>query len=91
MLVVSGQWRQIGIRTGQADDLDSYATKAHNDNSQCCERVFRVWIAKSGHHPRYPHTWQGLYDLLCDINHNGVANKMAEEKAEEGMCIKKKP
>ena len=88
MSVVSSKWRQIGIRTGQADHLDGYATRALNDNNQCCERVFRAWIAKGGHPPRYPLTWQGLYDLLCDIGHNGIANKMADEK---GMSIERRP
>ena len=90
-MVVSGQWRQIGIRTGQADHLDGYATKAQNDDGKCCEKVFRVWIAKDGHLPRYPLTWQGLYDLLCDIRHDGIANKMADKKAKEGIHIEKKP
>ena len=90
MPVVCGKWRKIGIRTGQSDRLDGYATKALNDIDECCERVFRVWIAKGGHPPKYPHTWQGLYDLLCDIKHDGIANKMADEKAEDGVCIEKR-
>ena len=90
MPVVCGQWRIIGIRTGQSDHLDSYAMKALNDHDVCCERVFRVWIDKGGHPPKYLHTWQGLYDLLCDIKHDGIANEMADEKAKDGVCIEKR-
>ena len=88
MSVVSSKWRQIGIRTGQADHLDGYATRALNDDNQCCERVFRAWIAKGGHPPKYPLTWQGLCDLLCDIGHNRIANEMADEK---GISVEKGP
>ena len=88
---VCGKWRNIGIRTGQSKHLDGYATKALNDIGICCERVFRYWIDEGGHPPKYPHTWQGLYDLLCDIEHDRIANEMANEKAADGVCIKKRP
>ena len=86
--MVSSKWRQIGIRTGQTDHLNEYATKALHDANQCCERVFRVWILKGGHPPRYPLTWQGLYDLLCDIGCNGIANEMADVKE---IGVEKRP
>lgn len=84
---VSVKWRQIGIRTGQADFLDGYEKKAMLDNNVCCEKVFGRWISNNGHPPRYPHTWQGLYDILCDVDHRGAAMKMANEKAREGIKI----
>lgn len=90
MSEVCDRWRQIGIRTGQGDSLEGYAMKAQNDTYVCCFNVFQAWIANGGHPPKYPHTWQGLYDLLCDIKHARAANKMADEKAEMGIYIKRK-
>lgn len=90
MSKVCDKWRKIGLLTGQADCLEGYATKARDDKSICCQYVFQAWIANGGHPPKFPHTWQGLYYLLCDIKHAGTANTMADEKAKMGIYIKRK-
>lgn len=82
---VSDQWRKIAIRTGQADDdLDEF------DEKTACQRVFIKWIINGGHPPMYPLTWQGLYDLLCDVDHHGVANTVADKKIAEGVLVVKR-
>lgn len=89
MRIVSNKWMEIGVRIGQADYLDNYAKKSFLDNYVSCQQVFKTWIDDGGHPPRYPHTWQGLYDLLCDIEHSSIANKMAEEKNAQGILVQK--
>lgn len=86
---VSSQWRTIGIRTGQADDLDNFERQAMFDNNISCQRVFKAWIDNGGHR-NYPLTWQGLYDLLCDIDHRGIANAMADAKNAQGASVRKR-
>ena len=86
---VSSQWRTIGIRTGQADSLDNYQQMAMLDNTVCCQKVFQAWINNGGHE-KYPLTWQGLYDILCDIDHRGIANEIADKKIAQGESIRKR-
>ena len=77
---VSSQWKDIGIRTGQADKLHNYERRAIHGDQECCVRVFEAWIINGGSPPKYPMTWQGLYYLLCDVGRRGTANELADKK-----------
>ena len=87
---VKDKWRDIGICTGQSDDVETIKTKNMLNNKDACVEVFAVWINKGGHPPKYPLTWQGLYDLLCDVGHRGIANTVADMKNAQGAGILKK-
>jgi hypothetical protein len=77
---VSNKWREIGFLTGQENFIDGYETKSLKDSTLCCQWVFKKWIDDDGCKD-YPITWQGLYDLLCDVGYRGMANKLAADKA----------
>ena len=87
---VKDEWRHIGICTEQSDDLETIKTKTMLNNKDACVEVFTVWINKDGHPPKYPLTWQGLYDLLCKVGHRGIANTVADMKNAQGAGILKK-
>ena len=86
---VKDKWPDIGTRTGQSNDLETIRTKTMLNNKDACREVFAVWIDKDGH-PKYPLTWQGLYDLLCDVGHRNIANTVADKKNAQGAGILKK-
>ncbi len=74
---VSAKWRDLGKLVGLGySDFDRFSKIEQNDPLICCDRVFDAWINKGGHGGRYPLTWQGLYNLLSDIEHQGVASDL---------------
>jgi hypothetical protein len=70
---VSSEWRRIGNMVGlSGGQLNGFATRALNDDFQCCLAVFAHWINNGGT-LKYPHSWRGLYALLCAVGHRGTA------------------
>jgi hypothetical protein len=82
--VISSKWRDIGLRTGQVNALDGYSRKYLNDDDECVVKVFNVWFSKDGT-DNYPITWQGLYNLLCDVGQRASANKIADARPNMGI------
>ena len=77
----------IGLRFGLSMNiLDGFRTKEMLDNTGCCVRVFDSWINNGGT-DKYPDTWKGVYDVLCDIGHRGTANDMKADLAKAGIII----
>ena len=75
IMKVSPKWRRIGILFGMhQSELNNYASR-ELDNITCCTQVFDAWI-KCGGTGTYPASWDGLYQILCDIDHRGTANEM---------------
>ena len=79
-------WSSIASRTGQADDLNEL--KLMFDDKKACQRVFIKWIIKGGHPPSYPLTWQGLYNLLCDVDLPGFADTLADRRKADGEVVR---
>lgn len=57
------------------------------DSYRCCTDVFNHWIQNDGHRPNYPLSWQGLYDLLCNIEHRSAAEDMKRKLSKDGIHI----
>ena len=87
IMKVSPEWRTIGLQFGiHYSVLDNYASKELNDNIACCTQVFDAWI-KCGGTGEYPASWEGLYKLLCDIEHRGTANEMKDDLAKDKITF----
>ena len=84
---ISAQWQTLGFRVGltleECDEIESQDNKIH---SKCCVRVFSKWIERNGCRD-YPLSWQGLYDLLCDIDKDAVAEKLKRALASLGKTV----
>lgn len=75
---ISSKWHEIGILLGQqVAALDNYR-RMTDDNVKRCLRVFSDWINRHGHPPDYPLTWDGLGELLSDIEHETAAIRLKE-------------
>lgn len=55
--------------------LEGYRMKYAHDNKKCCVHVFNQWIQNNGSQ-NYPLTWEGLHDLLLDIEHATAAEDL---------------
>ena len=71
------KWHKIGILTNQSTEkLDNYREMMLNDQIKCCECVFDEWI-KNNTSP-YRVTWEGLYELLMDVDLAEVQRELRE-------------
>lgn len=85
---VSDKWQDIGTHLGVSQtEQDNFRTKSILENATCCTLVFDHWIKNGGHPPHYPLSWEGVYDVLCAINHRGTADNMKECLAKEGITF----
>ena len=48
------------------------------DNVDRCISVFSHWINNNGYPPNYPLTWDGLSELLRDVEHETAAMRLKE-------------
>ena len=75
--LISAKWNKVGIMLGQQmSTLDNISQKS-DDNIDRCLRVFSHWIEAQGS-PRYSLTWEGLLELLRDIDHSSAAKKLSD-------------
>ena len=75
---VSTRWRALGIRLGiEPNRLDGWERQHRGDDTRCWEEVMDVFITR-GSTRDYPHTWEGVYQLLEDIKCGGIAIDLKE-------------
>lgn len=75
--LISSEWWNSGILLGlKADELENIQQKT-NDNVQRLTYIFTQWIDNYGHPPRYPLSWDGVCELLCDLGRDRAAEDLA--------------
>ena len=72
---IAHKWRDIGqlidVGIGQ---LDSIATKHHEDSTECLRTVLGRWMEDPPED--YPNTWHGLVELLNDCKLANIAKEL---------------
>lgn len=77
---VMNQWLEIGDLLEINDPtLSSFGEKTLRNPMECCRNVFQEWIKKGGTE-KYPCTWNGVVQLLQDIQCNSLAMDMKQIK-----------
>jgi ankyrin len=85
---VSAKWRELGLLVGLiSSELEGFDRKSLHHNFDCCVHVFTHWFNNGGHPPKYPLSWKGLFDLLCDIKYRTIANDLEAALASRGVNI----
>ena len=74
---LSPQWETVGTLLGIGSPILDNLRSSQADNIGSCRRVFKDWIAKEGH-PGYPVSWDGVCELLCDVQKPKLAKKLKE-------------
>ncbi len=73
-------WQSIGYRLELgAAPLENIKQKS-DDNVQRCSEVFNCWITSNGHRD-YPLTWDGLFELLLDVDRSTAVEKLKQALA----------
>ena len=74
---VSGAWRQFGYQIDLPfNKLEGWFSDTH-DNERCWERVMDAWLKGRGQRKYHP-TWEGLYELLQDVQKGGFIPALRE-------------
>ena len=74
---VSPEWRKLGALIGlSGSQLQALSMKHRDDIQQCCQDVFIHWLENPP--PDYPVTWEGLYELLEDLEFTQLAKTLIE-------------
>ncbi len=83
-------WYDLGLRLGQPSaELDGYKVLTLTESSKypCCQRVFSRWMENADDEGDYPVTWNGVYQLLRDMERAGLATKLEEALSFRGVTI----
>ena len=73
----SPQWETVGILLGLGVPKLNNLQTSPADNIRSCRKVFEEWLTNGGH-PDYPMTWDGVCELLSDVQKAKVAKKLKE-------------
>ena len=73
----SMKWRKMGsILNISPPKLSGFQEQYHHDNEICCQEVLCSWLDGKGS-SQYPVTWDGLYELLDDVEFGALVEKLS--------------
>ena len=73
---VGTQWKRMGMILGiSVDKLKAWNNMHHEDVNMCWGELMEHWESSGGTR-NYPFSWEGLYELLWDIEHSAVAKQI---------------
>ena len=82
---VTSRWESFGYLLDiPQDKLDSWKVECLGDLAKCWIKVMNYWLVNSqildnpGDKPEYPATWEGLYEMLEDVEYAEVAKELRE-------------
>jgi len=74
---MSSKWHVVGDLLGvDSSRLKSISMNHRGDVEQCCREVLLDWLQME--EPSYSRNWEGLIELLIDLELNNVAKKLNE-------------
>ena len=71
------KWRTVGNLLDISDPvLESILSQYRGDLEECCYAVLRQWLDNGS--PGYPLTWEGLLELLEDVDCSQVSEELRD-------------
>ena len=74
---VSDQWRHAGLLLGLSQAALKNIKQKSDEDVERFEHVLTYWIESNGH-LEYPLTWDGVCELLRDIDRDTAAEKLKQ-------------
>ena len=75
---VSSKWESFGYRLDLPQNmLDAWRDECLNNSARCWCKVMHHWLT-GGDTPDYPATWDGLYEMLEDVEYSEEARQLRE-------------
>ena len=75
---VSSKWWDAGLRLGLNTDQLANIKQKTDDNEQRLAAIFTQWINNDGHPPDYPLSWDGVCELLYDLDRDSAAEELTQ-------------
>ena len=72
----------------ESDQLKGWEKQYHEDANRCCLEVMDHWL-KTGGTREYPTTWDGLYELLKDVECEHVIDNLKEAVRKTPLSLPK--
>ena len=70
----SSKWQDLAILVGLSkSQMDGIKKECLGDTEQCCLCVFDRWLISNR---EFTDSWSGLHELLKDIGHRALAEKV---------------
>jgi len=80
---ISFKWRDVGDLLGvKSSRLEAIDSNRRGNVELCCRDVLQDWLQME--EPSYPVNWDGLIELLKDLQFNNMARKLKEAL----LCIR---
>ena len=84
---ISSKWLNVATLVGLSmNQSDGIKKESFMKADEICLRVFDHWIISNGT-TDYPITWSGLHELLEDIEHSTMAERMKTALQTVGIDI----
>ena len=84
---ICSKWQKLATLVGLSmSQMDGIKKESLMEDKQCCLRVFDRWIISNGT-TDYPVIWSGLHELLDDIEHRALAEKVKTALQTVGIDI----
>ena len=75
--IICRQWKELGYLLGiPLTLLQSWEVNHNGDPLECINEVLSHWLENPTDY--YPASWEGLYDLLEDVELNEVAEELKQ-------------
>ena len=79
---VAHKWKQIATQLGlEPGEIETISIDYHGKCYECITNVLRQWFENAGNLPnasRYPKSWQGLVNLLEDVELGEIAEELKQ-------------
>ena len=75
---VSSEWQRLGDLLQLSTDQLKNIKQKSDDNVERCREVFASWIDCEGCPPCYPLTWEGLFELLIDVDRHTAMQQLKQ-------------
>ncbi len=89
---VAPKWRDVAMLIGiNSSKIESIQNSGSGKTpEQCLYDILRIWEADSnaGGNSEYPYSWDGLLDLLNDIEYSVLVDDLREALASDGSTVR---
>lgn len=83
---ISNKWQEIGaLLSISRAQLESWSLKYQQDNIKCCSAVLDYWLVSGC--DEYPANWEGLLELMEDMEFKVVAAHLREAIAQRNGTV----
>ena len=79
---VCSKWRDVGSLLGfKQAEMEEIERNYPRDCKECCRKILASWVEQGRGQDQYPFTWDGIHELLEDLECSSAARRLKEAQA----------